>query len=91
LTPPSAKRGAWEREQLPCLPLSRGRCRPQAAEGVDIIIRANKKNMSKVVGHKRKNIQRLKEKFNFNDIKIVEDNNAENLYFIRRLANGKMY
>ena len=53
--------------------------RPQAAEGVGITIRVNKKNMSKVVGHKRKNIERLKEKFDFKDIKIVEDNNEENL------------
>jgi len=44
-------------------------------------IRANKKNMSKVVGHKRKNIERLKEKFSGKDIKIIEDNNI-NLYKI---------
>ena len=47
----------------------------------NIIIRANKKDMSKVIGHKKKNIERLKEKFNLKDIKIIEDNNI-NLYNI---------
>ena len=37
-----------------------------------IIIRANKNNMSKVVGHKRKNIERLRAKFPDKNIKIIK-------------------
>ncbi|MCL1858702.1 MAG: radical SAM protein [Oscillospiraceae bacterium] len=66
-------------------PLLRRGCRPQTA-GVAIIIRANKKNMSKVMGHKKKNISKLKEKFNFKNIKIIEDNNI-NLYKIEITEN----
>jgi histone acetyltransferase (RNA polymerase elongator complex component) len=47
----------------------------------NIIIYTYKKNMSKVVGHKRKNIERLKTKFPDKNIKIIE-NNDTNLYKI---------
>jgi len=47
------------------------------AAGQALVIRANKKNMSKIVGHKRKNINRLQKIFN---IKIIEDNNITELY-----------
>ena len=43
-----------------------------------VIIRANKKNISKIVGHKRKNIERLKEKFAIREIKIIEDKDEDN-------------
>jgi len=55
----------------------------------NIIIRVNKKNMSKVVGHKRKNIERLIVGRDDpgapglqTNIKIVEDNNIDCLYKI---------
>lgn len=50
-----------------------------ASDRNDIIIRLNKKNMSKVVGHKRKNIERL------GNIKIIEDNNITGLYKIDKI------
>jgi histone acetyltransferase (RNA polymerase elongator complex component) len=43
------------------------------SSGEILVLRVNKKNMSKVIGHKRRNIERLKTRFNLKYIKIVED------------------
>ena len=48
-------------------------CRDELCSSANCInIRATKKDMSKTIGHKRKNINRLKEKFPDKDIKIIE-------------------
>ena len=43
----------------------------------EVTLFVNKRSMSKVVGQKRKNIERIKEKFDLKNIKIVEDNNTD--------------
>jgi len=58
-----------------------------------IIIYADKKSMSKIIGHKRKNIDRLRQRFFDKDIKILEnqknsiDNNNIDLYKIEITEN----
>lgn len=44
----------------------------------EILIESNSKEMSNVVGHKRKNISVLKNEFNFKNIRIIERSDVEN-------------
>jgi len=45
-----------------------------------VTIFANKKNISKIVGHKRRNIDRLREKYN---VAVIEDDSVAELYKIK--------